>query len=116
MRSLEHPRREDLRVDAVLAALADPVRLRIVQQLARGHHDMACIAFDLPVAKSTSSHHFRVLREAGIIRQEPSGTEIRNSLRREDLDARFPGLLQAVLNAAAARPPGEGVGRGGTSV
>lgn len=107
MRSLEHPRREDLRVEAVLAALADPVRLRIVVQLDRGQRDMACIAFDLPVAKSTSTHHFRVLREAGIIRQEPCGTQIRNSLRRADLDARFPGLLDAVLSAARReRRPG----------
>ncbi len=105
MRSLHHPKREDLRVEAVLFALADPVRLDIVRQLDDGHADMACLAFELPVSKSTSTHHFRVLREAGLIRQDRHGTEIRNSLRREDLDARFPGLLAAVLGAVADHAP-----------
>lgn len=97
MRTLEHPSTEELTLDAVLSALADPVRRTIVAQLDAGHEDQACIAFDLPVSKSTSTHHFRVLREAGVIRQRYAGTAIRSSLRRDDLDARFPGLIDAVL-------------------
>lgn len=97
MRTLDHPSLEELTLDAVLSALADPVRRRIVSQLDAGHHDQSCLAFELPVSKSTSTHHFRVLREAGVIRQRYAGTAIRSSLRREDLDARFPGLIDAVL-------------------
>lgn len=99
MRTLEHPDRDDLRLDAVLSALADPVRRAIVGQLADGHAEQACMAFALPVSKSTSTHHFRVLREAGVIEQRYRGTAIHSTLRREDLDARFPGLLTAVLSA-----------------
>ena len=58
-----------------------------------------CSSFDLPVSASTKTHHFRVLREAGVIRQQYVGTSIRNTLRRPDLDGRFPGLLDAVLTA-----------------
>ncbi|GIE77344.1 transcriptional regulator [Actinoplanes philippinensis] len=103
MRTLEHPSPADFDLDAVLSALADPVRRMIVCQLADGHQDQACIAFALPVGKSTSTHHFRVLREAGIIEQRYQGTAILNSLRAADLDTRFPGLLAAVL--ASARGP-----------
>ncbi|MFC7329753.1 ArsR/SmtB family transcription factor [Marinactinospora rubrisoli] len=99
MRILEHPDPDDIGIDAVLAALADPMRRQIVCRLAEGHTDMACIAFELPVSKSTSTHHFRVLREAGVIRQRYQGTAILNSLRADDLNARFPGLLDAIITA-----------------
>ncbi|WP_235174538.1 ArsR/SmtB family transcription factor [Tomitella biformata] len=99
MRRLEHPTPEQLTLDAVLAALADPVRRTIVRQLADGHDDQACIAFELPVSKSTSTHHFRVLREAGVITQQYRGTAILNSLRTAAVDERFPGLLEAILKA-----------------
>lgn len=98
-RSLEHPTPEQMSLDTVLSALADPVRRTIVAQLAGGHDDQACIAFTLPVSKSTSTHHFRVLREAGVISQQYRGTSILNGLRTEDLNLRFPGLLDAVLAA-----------------
>lgn len=105
MRKLSHPGREDMRLDAVLSALADPIRRSIACTLSKradDGDDTACVCFDLPVTKSTATHHFRVLREAGIIRQEYRGTSIVNSLRRDDLEARFPGLLQAVFAAQAA--------------
>lgn len=98
-RSLEHPTPAQMNLDTVLSALADPVRRTIVAQLASGHDDQACIAFELPVSKSTSTHHFRVLREAGVISQQYQGTKILNSLRTADLKVRFPGLLDAVLAA-----------------
>jgi DNA-binding transcriptional ArsR family regulator len=96
---LPHPARDDIDLAAVLHALSDPMRLRIVAGLA-AQDDRTCKSFDLPVTKSTCTHHFRVLREAGVIRQRLEGTTKLNSLRREDLDARFPGLLDSVLRGA----------------
>jgi DNA-binding transcriptional ArsR family regulator len=98
-RSIPHPRRDEIELAAVLHALSEPVRLRIVAGLARGD-ERTCGSFELPVTKSTCTHHFKVLREAGVIRQRAEGTTRVNSLRREDLDARFPGLLATILDAA----------------
>lgn len=98
-RELYHPDIATVPLDAVLAALSDPIRREIVTQLSRGHDDQACIAFELPVSKSTSTHHFRVLREAGLINQRYVGTAILNNLRCDDMDVRFPGLLDAVIDA-----------------
>lgn len=98
-RVCEHPDRADIRLEAVLHALSDPMRLRVVRTLAaRGV--AACSDVELPVTKSTSTHHFRVLREAGVISQTYRGTSKMNALRREDLEALFPGLLGSVLAAA----------------
>ncbi len=99
MRALHHPSRKSLTLTQVLYALSDPVRLAIVKHLAEDG-GKACGTFCLPVAKSTASHHFRVLREAGVIEMQSEGTQCINSLRREDLDARFPGLLDSVLRAS----------------
>jgi DNA-binding transcriptional ArsR family regulator len=100
---LLHPTRAELEIEQVLHALSDPQRLCIVRGLAAGPTPRRCGSFDLDVTKSTLTHHFRVLREAGVIDQREEGTARLNSLRREDLDARFPGLLDAVLAAAPAR-------------
>ncbi|MFF8439058.1 ArsR/SmtB family transcription factor [Streptomyces bacillaris] len=105
-RPLAHPSVEEIGLEGVLRALADPVRLRIVRGLADGHPDMACVAFDLPVSKSTTTHHFKVLREAGVIHQRYEGTSRLSRLREADLEARFPGLLAAVLEAARRTAPG----------
>lgn len=102
-RQVEHPTREELELTDVLHALADPLRLDIVRALARSDHELSCSAFALPVTKSTSTHHFRVLREAGLVQQRYEGTARMNSLRREDLDAVFPGLLDAVLTTDTHR-------------
>ena len=96
----ELPTREELRIEAVLHALSDPQRLQIVRELAGAAEPLPCGAIELGVAKSTMTHHFRVLREAGVIRHERAGTTKLTTLRREDLDARFPGLLASVLQAA----------------
>ena len=96
--SLHHPAKDELELAAVLHALSDPMRLRIVVGLATGDH-RPCGSFNLPVTKSTCTHHFKVLREAGVIRQRLEGTTRLNSLRRDDLEQRFPGLLDSVLSA-----------------
>ncbi len=94
-----HPGRDELELVSVLHALSDPVRLMIVAELARREGEFTCGSFELPVTKSTCTHHFKVLREAGVIQQRPQGTMRLNRLRREDLEARFPGLLETVLRA-----------------
>ena len=100
---LEHPERDALELAHVLHALSDPMRLRIVAELAAEGGERTCKSFNLPIVKSTCTHHFKVLREAGLIRQRVMGTKRVNSLRREDLDSRFPGLLDAVLQGAPTR-------------
>jgi DNA-binding transcriptional ArsR family regulator len=98
--SIAHPAVEELELGAVLHALSDPVRLQIVAKLAHNDGDHTCGSFGLPVTKSTCTHHFKVLREAGVIHQRAQGTTRLNRLRREDLDRRFPGLLGTILQAA----------------
>ncbi|MGW4568273.1 ArsR/SmtB family transcription factor [Streptomyces sp. NPDC004561] len=109
-RVLPHPEREEIRLEAVLHALSDPVRLRIVRELAADEAELSCSHFELPVTKSTTTHHFRVLRESGVIRQCYRGTAKMNGLRRDDLEGLFPGLLDCLLAAAGrqARRLGDG--------
>jgi DNA-binding transcriptional ArsR family regulator len=109
-----HPAPEEIEIAAVLHALSDPIRLRVVAMLASGE-ERTCSSFGLPVVKSTCTHHFRVLREAGLIRQRCEGKTRLNSLRREDLDVRFPGLIDAVLGAATGDPSVTGPSVRGTS-
>jgi DNA-binding transcriptional ArsR family regulator len=99
------PGRDELDLGAVLHALSDPIRLRIVAALAEADGARPCGSFDLPVTKSTCTHHFRVLREAGLISQRHVGTTRLNALRSDDLEARFPGLLATVLRAVADPAP-----------
>ncbi|MFD3539206.1 ArsR/SmtB family transcription factor [Streptomyces sp. NPDC058662] len=101
-RALVHPEPGAIRLENVLDALSDPVRLSIVRDLARSDAELACSHFALPVTKSTSTHHFRVLRESGVVRQAYQGTTKLNALRRAELEELFPGLLDSVLTAAAA--------------
>ncbi|MEW2489832.1 helix-turn-helix domain-containing protein [Streptomyces sp. NPDC048411] len=100
-RVLAHPAREEIRIEAVLHALSDPMRLRVVRELAAAEDELTCSRFELPVSKSTTTHHFRVLRESGIVSQTYRGTAKMNGLRRDDLDTLFPGLLDAILAAVS---------------
>ncbi|MGH8792711.1 MAG: ArsR/SmtB family transcription factor [Stackebrandtia sp.] len=104
VRELNHPAREEIRLEAVLHALSDRTRLHIAHKLDTLGREVACSVIDLAVSKSTTTHHYRVLREAGVIRQTYRGTSKLNGLRRADLDERFPGLLDAVLSAVAECP------------
>jgi DNA-binding transcriptional ArsR family regulator len=99
MRTPLHPAPEDLALPTILYALGDPLRLRIVGQLAAEDEAISCGDLHVvkEVPKSTGSHQFKVLREAGLIRMVPQGRRVLVSLRRDDLEARFPGLLQAIL-------------------
>jgi DNA-binding transcriptional ArsR family regulator len=95
-----HPQVDELSLPKVLAALADPARLATVRMLAQvGESACGQVQHDagLEVSKSTMSHHIRILREAGITQCRVQGARRLLTLRREDLDARFPGLLDAVL-------------------
>lgn len=105
IRTLDHPVRADIRLEAVLHALSDPVRLQIVRYLAGlpDGEQAPCSAIDLAVTKSTTTHHFRVLRECGLIQQAYRGTAKMTAIRRRDLDTLFPGLLDALLAADAAQ-------------
>ncbi len=102
MASFVHPSKDDLTLTAVLAALSDPVRLRIVQGMLEEKGCMSCSkASPCPsIPKSTISYHFRVLREAGLIRTVKKGVEHQNTLRLDDINARFPGLLKTILKLA----------------
>ncbi|MBF8192188.1 helix-turn-helix transcriptional regulator [Nonomuraea sp. K274] len=100
MRLLPHPATEDIELTEVLRALSDPVRLEIVARLATwGERTCGNVGEDLGIHKSTASHHYRTLREVGVISTKQEGRLIYISLRRDDLDARFPGLLDSILSA-----------------
>ena len=98
MRAIHHPALDDVGLSQVLYALSDPVRLDVVRQLARGG-EATCSSLDCGRPKSSMSHHFRVLREAGLVRTRTDGPAHMNELRRTEMDGRFPGLLAAVLDA-----------------
>ncbi|MED1178493.1 ArsR/SmtB family transcription factor [Bacillus paralicheniformis] len=85
-------------LSAVLYALSDQIRLQIIKNLAEAG-EQSCSAVNVPIPKSTLSHHFKVLRESGVIHTRIEGTQRFISLRQEDLDSRFLGLLQIVLQA-----------------
>ena len=102
--AITHPHRDEIELAAVLHALSDPVRLQMIAVLARTDGEPTCGSFDVGVTKSTCTHHFRVLREAGIIQQRQAGTARRNTLRHDDLEARFPGLLATILSAVPPQP------------
>ncbi|MEP7026837.1 MAG: metalloregulator ArsR/SmtB family transcription factor [Actinomycetota bacterium] len=95
---LLHPPAEQLDLLDVLHALADPTRMTIVRTLRSGT-ERACGTFGVDVAPSTLTHHFRVLREAGVIRQREEGNRRWSTLRTDDLQRRFPGILDAIMAA-----------------
>ena len=99
MTQLMHPSTDDITLEGVLGALADPMRLRIVKSLLVRDGCLSCTqAAPCPeMAKSTLSHHFRVLRDAGLIRTTKRGVEHRNVVRADDIDSRFPKLLPTIL-------------------
>jgi DNA-binding transcriptional ArsR family regulator len=105
MRAITHPEAERVELSEVLHALSDPVRLEIVRTLADRGHEVSSGKLHVPVSKSTLTHHLKVLREAGLTRTRSEGVQRLVSLRRDDIEARFPGLLECVLSHAE---PGNG--------
>lgn len=101
---LTHPETAEFDLLDILHALADPTRMTIVQTLQKVP-EQACGTFPVDVAPSTLTHHFRVLREAGLIRQREDGNRRWTALRTDDLESRFPGLLAAITNAHESAPP-----------
>ncbi|MEV0202332.1 helix-turn-helix transcriptional regulator [Nonomuraea sp. NPDC050691] len=110
MRLLPHPATESIQLTEVLRALSDPVRMEIVVRLAvQVEQTCSNVGEELGVHKSTASHHYRTLREAGVVMTRQVGRLKFMRLRRDDLDARFPGLLDAVLAAALTGAPPQGL-------
>jgi DNA-binding transcriptional ArsR family regulator len=107
-----HPDVDEMQIGAIFAALADPVRRKVVLALAADRDCIRhCSAFDLPVTKATRTHHFRVLRESGLIRQVDLGNSRTNQLRWSDLEERFPDLLRLLAAEAAAETTRRSAGR-----
>lgn len=98
---LNEPNLDTVSLATVMAALGDDVRLRIVQCLAE-QGESRCGTLDLGVSKATRSHHFKVLRESGVTHTRVEGTRRFVTLRRDELQQRFPGLLDALLAAQLA--------------
>jgi DNA-binding transcriptional ArsR family regulator len=96
MRIIPHPDLEQLHLTDVLHALSDPVRLEIVHLLGE-HEELSCGRLEVSVSKSTLTHHLRVLRDAGLTITRTEGVQRLVSLRREDVEVRFPGLLDCIL-------------------
>lgn len=92
------PPRDAMDLGAVLSAIADPLRRQVIQELVLSEDgvERTCASFGLPVSKSTRSHHFRVLREAGLVKQVDHGNFSGVTLRRADIQERFPGLLELI--------------------
>jgi DNA-binding transcriptional ArsR family regulator len=103
MRPLIHPAIDDVTVEGILHALSDPVRAHIFAEIANAKGAQTCSTFlevsDRTIPKSTLSQHFKALREAGLIASERRGVEMHNTARSEEINARFPGLLPAIMNA-----------------
>jgi DNA-binding transcriptional ArsR family regulator len=103
MRPLVHPEIEDVPLQLILHALADPVRVAIYADIIKQECSHTCSSFltvgDRVIPKSTLSQHFKILREAGLIRSERRGVEMHNSSRCAEVDARYPGMLAAIANA-----------------
>jgi len=116
MRPLFHPALDDITVEGILHALSDPVRAAIFGQIAAASGPQTCSTFltvkERDIPKSTLSQHFKLLREAGLIRSERKGVEMHNTSRCQEIDARFPGLIAAILAAHARQrrraKPGQG--------
>lgn len=97
---IDHPTLKKITLEQVLKALGDPVRISIVKQLLKSsENEMACGCFKYSITKATFSHHMQILREAGVIQTVQEGTKRLTSLRKEDLQKRFPGLLDMIQSS-----------------
>ncbi|EGL54900.1 MAG: helix-turn-helix domain-containing protein [Pseudomonadota bacterium] len=97
MRKIKQPTIEQVELTDIMYALADPTRLEIVTRLANAGRQLTCGELDLNRPKSSMSHHFKILRSAGLVETEVNGTEHMNSLRMDEIEQKFPGVLSAIL-------------------
>ena len=115
MKPLVHPALEDITVEGMLHALSDPTRVEIFAKIADSGCSANCSSFltvrEKAVPKSTLSQHFKVLRDAGLIRSERVGVEMQNTSRCAEVETRFPGLLQAIVGALKTQSSERGVTR-----
>ncbi|MFQ6333474.1 ArsR/SmtB family transcription factor [Methylophilus sp. 3sh_L] len=102
MRQIKHPNIEQVELTDLMYALSDPTRLEIVGRLAAAGRKMTCGEFDLNRPKSSLSHHFKILRAAGVVETIIEGTEHMNALRLAEIEQKFPGVLQSVLQSLLA--------------
>ena len=100
MRQIKHPTIEQVELTDIMYALADPTRLEIVLMLAHAGKKLKCGEINLNRPKSSMSHHFKILRSAGLVETLIEGTEHMNSLRLEEVESKYPGVLSAVLKSA----------------
>lgn len=111
MKPLFHPSPDQITVEGILHALSDPVRVAIFAHIADSDDTHTCTAFstvkEKDIPKSTLSQHFKALRDAGLIRSERQGVEMRNSSRCAEVDKRFPGLLGAIVSAHKRQEKGK---------
>ena len=99
METHSHPKLKSIALDQALKALGDPVLLSIVKQLLKdASQEKACGTFEYSVTKATFSHHLKILQDAGIIRRRQEGTKKMTSLRSEEIEKRFPGLLSMIIS------------------
>jgi len=103
MKIYQHPEISDITLPVVMQALSDPCRIAIVRELLAKDYALACNEVPLDVSKATRSHHFEVLRSAGLIRTKAEGTKCMTSLRRAEVESRFPGLF-TLVEAADQQP------------
>ena len=101
MKVYHHPSLTEIPLPAVMQALSDPCRIAIVQELLSNDRPLACNEVPLQISKATRSHHFEVLREAGLIHTKVEGTKCMTSLRADEIEQRFPGLLQLITEKEA---------------
>ncbi|ACT48440.1 ArsR/SmtB family transcription factor [Methylotenera mobilis] len=99
MRQIKHPTIEQVELTDIMYALADPTRLEIVLMLAQAGKKLTCGEINLNRPKSSMSHHFKILRSAGLVETLIEGTEHMNSLRLEEVEGKYPGVLSAVLRS-----------------
>ena len=102
MKPYTHPQLREVTLPMVMQALSDPIRIEILRSLMDAG-ELACGDIPLTISKATVSHHFAVLREAGLIVTRTEGTRCLNSVRQEELDERFPGLVDLVMSEKAKK-------------
>lgn len=100
MRQIKHPTMNQVSITDIMYALSDPGRIEMVRRLYAGS-DLTCGELDLDRPKSSMSHHFKILRESGLIETKVQGKQHLNTLRKAEIEQKFPGLLESVIRAAA---------------